>query len=194
MNWWAERNADVDERVKKFALQCHHFSKPQTPIHLLHEHWSLSINGTKNASIAKNDMHESILSPRTLHYWKNHHNAPISDINHIEWDSGAAAIRRLTPSKRRWAAKFATGFIGNNHMRTKRGEIVSPTCPLCNSIIEKTCHILCCPNVEATTFATETTRIKIREVLVPSRVRATRAPHAPPIYFFSSHTSKLLGK
>ena len=32
------------------------FSKPKTPIRLLHKHWSLSINDTKTASIAKNDM------------------------------------------------------------------------------------------------------------------------------------------
>ena len=68
-------------------------------------------------------------------YWKNKHDAPISDIHDIDRDSGAAAIKRLPPSKRQWAAKFAIGFIGNNHMRAKRGEIVLPTCPLCNSEI-----------------------------------------------------------
>ena len=60
-------------------------------------HWSLSINNMKTASIAKNDLYESILSPQTLNYWKKHHDAPISDIDDIDWDSGAAAIKQLPP-------------------------------------------------------------------------------------------------
>ena len=89
----------------------------------------------------------------TLNYWKNHYDASISDIDNIDSDSGAAAIKQLPPSKWQWAANFATGFIGNNHMRAKRGEMVLPTCPLCYSAIEKNfpsslllkcwCHYIC---------------------------------------------------
>ena len=162
LDWWAQRNSDVDEIAKQFALQCYHASTPQTPIRLFHETWSMTTNNVKESSISKNSMYEAIVQSKIIRYWETHHDTPINKVSEVDWESGSKAIKRLPLSKQRWAAKFASGSIGNNHMRAKRGEIVSPQCQLCNASIEKSSHILCCPNQDATIFATDNIQDKMQ--------------------------------
>ena len=123
----------------------------------------MTTENIKVSSISKNTMYEAIVKPQTIKYWKNHHDTLIAKVSEVNWESGSKAIKRLTPSKQRWAAKFASGCIGNNHMRAKRGEIVSPQCQLCDAPIEKTSHVLSCPNSEAMMFATDNIQDKMQK-------------------------------
>ena len=73
LDWWGQRNKDIDEAAKRFLHQCTtgpvstRRSYIQPTLYL--EKWALTLDGSKLTSITHNSLYISLYGGRTLEYW-----------------------------------------------------------------------------------------------------------------------------
>ena len=88
LDWWGQRNEDVDGAAKAFLHQCTSGSPRDRRAHnqpMLHlEKWALALDGTKFTSIGRDTLYNNLYGPRTLEYWAEKDDTP-KDPTRILW-------------------------------------------------------------------------------------------------------------
>ena len=99
LDWWGQRNEDVDAMAKEFLFSCtedrianrkHH---RQPTLHL--EKWALAMNGIKFTSICIDLLYINLYGSRTLAYWNKKDNTP-NDPKRILWEESRLAMKQLS--------------------------------------------------------------------------------------------------
>ena len=99
LDWWGQRNKDVDKEAKKFLFSCTEGLiadlRPhiQPTFHL--EKWALSRDGTKFTSICRDSLYTNLYGSRTLAYWAEKDDTP-KDPKRILWEESRLAMNRLS--------------------------------------------------------------------------------------------------
>ena len=59
-----------------------------------------------------------MFAPRTLKYWREHHNIKVKENPDykVDWQASQLAIQKLPQGSKRWLSKQTSGHIGVGHM------------------------------------------------------------------------------
>ena len=82
-------------------------------------------------------------------YWETHHDIKIPSGGDIDWEVSRLAGNKLPQGLKRWKAKFISGCIGVGHALLYRRHQDHANCPLCGHHLEKSSHVLLCPDRKA---------------------------------------------
>ena len=164
-----KKNDFVDGKAKEFLQRFLRYSKlPYRQTRLFHDHWAFSLHGVKPSHIKKSHRYQDLFGPRTLKYWKDHHDIPMSTNCDIDWKASQSAAKKLPQGLRRWKAKVSSGWIGVGSKLKQYKWQEHSTCPLCNAPSEKVSHLLHCTDPQAVKFAKtriqESLKTKITEM------------------------------
>ena len=151
LDWWGKRNEDVDTLAKAFLKRCKTKAnpRPNIPIQLLYEPWALYVHGQKLSYISKKDLYRTLYAPRTHAYWETRHDIKIPSCGDIDWEVSRLAGNKLPQGLKRWKAKFISGCIGVGHALLYRRHQDHANCPPCGHHLEKSSHVLLCPDRKA---------------------------------------------
>mmetsp|Transcript_57986 Transcript_57986/g.64810 ORF Transcript_57986/g.64810 Transcript_57986/m.64810 type:complete len:192 (+) Transcript_57986:542-1117(+) len=148
---------DVADSLAKDFLStsyCGNLPAPLCSLRLLHEKWTISIHDEKHSWFELTLCYDdAVVEPQLLTYWQSHHDIPIPNCDHIDWEPCELAVWRLPPGKKRWHFKFTTGCIGVDSQLFHWRYQDHSWCPLCNTNNEKVSHVLHYPGIEASAFA-----------------------------------------
>ena len=103
LDWWGQRNEDVDASAKSFLHKCttgpvaNRKVYTQPTLHL--ETRPLSIDGSKLTSITSNSLYISLYGGRTLEYWAKKDNLP-RDPTRILWEESRLARKTMSRATR----------------------------------------------------------------------------------------------
>jgi hypothetical protein len=172
MDWWAWKNQKVDLNAKAFLRKCKLSKREHRPVRLLYEKWALYVNGTKQSKIQTKTLYATLFAPRTLDYWKDHHDIKVNPSNTIDWEASQLAVQKLPQGSKRWLVKQLSGHIGVGHMLKKRKWQEHSKCPLCGTDNEKTSHVLRCQDKKSKMNFKE----KLDEILIPTMESTNTAP------------------
>ena len=149
MDWWARKNTIVDGKAKSYLKQCKREKRVHRPVRLLYEKWAVYVNGIKISKIDTEPLYATLFAPRSLEYWKKHHDIKVDPQHDTDWEASQQAIKKLPQGQKRWLSKQASGCIGVGHVLKIRKWQNHSRCPLCNKDEEKTSHVLTCQDKDS---------------------------------------------
>ena len=115
LDWWGQRNEDVDQAAKRFLHECTtgpvstRRSYIQPTLHL--EKWALTLHGLKLTSITRNGLYINLYGCRTLEYWAKKDNLP-TDPARILWEESRLPQKKMTRAQQRLDTKLLYNQCG----------------------------------------------------------------------------------
>ena len=115
LDWWGQRNEDVDGAAKAFLRQCTSGPQRDRRVHnqpILHlEQWALAHDGTKLTSIYRDALYNKLYGPRTIDYWVDKDDIP-KDETRILWEESLQAMKRVSRAHCRIDTKLLSNHCG----------------------------------------------------------------------------------
>ena len=147
LDWWGQRNKDVDGMEKNFLFTCtqgHQDARRQHVQPILHQQkWALARNGTKFTSICRDSLYTNLYGSRTLAYWAEKDHTP-KDPKRILWEESLSAYKRVSRSQRRIDTKLLCNCCGFENRKFNRREQDSHPCPACSAPHEDRNYMIAC--------------------------------------------------
>ena len=149
LDWWGQRNEDIDEMAKDFLFSCtegriaNRRPHIQPTLHL--EKWTLARDCSKFTSICRDSLYTNLYGSRTLAYWAEKDDTP-KDPKRILWEESRLVMKRLSRAQRRTDTKPLCNHCGFEKIKFNRKEQDTHTCPVCNCNVqqEDRNHIFAC--------------------------------------------------
>ena len=152
LDWWGQRNEDVDKMAKEFLFDCTEGSQAELRSHVqptLHlEKWALAYDDTKLTSICRNSLYTYLYGSHTLAYWAEKDDTPKYP-QRILWEESRLAFKRLPRAQRRIDTKMLCNHCGFENTKYNRREQDSHSCPACSAPHEDRNHMFACQSPEA---------------------------------------------
>ena len=136
LDWWGQRNEDVDASAKSFLHKCTTGPLPnrkvytQPTLHL--EEWALSIDDSKLTSITRSGLYTSLYGVRTLEYWAKKDNLPM-DPTRILWEESRLARKSMSRAQCRLDTKLLCYQCGLAQTLFNRRHQDTHHCPVCEA-------------------------------------------------------------
>ena len=96
LDWWGQRNKDVDGMAKDFLFTCtegSHLDRRDYTQPILHlEKWGLSRDGTKFTSVCRDSLYTNLYGSGTLAFWAKKDHTP-KDPKRILWEESLSAYK-----------------------------------------------------------------------------------------------------
>ena len=152
LDWWGQRNEDVDGMAKDFLFTCTEETQldrrdyTQPILHL--EKRALSRDGTKFTSVCRDSLYTNLYGSRTLAFWvkKDH---TLKDLKRINWEDSLSAYKGVSRSQRRIDTKLLCNRCGFENRKFQRREHDFHSCPACGEPNEDRNHMFACQAPDA---------------------------------------------
>ena len=147
LDWWGQRNEDVDGAAKAFLRQCTSGPRRDRRVHiqpiLQLGKRALAHNGNKLTSICRDALYNNLYGPRTLDYWADKDDIP-KDATRILWEELLQAMKRVSRAHRRIDTKLPSNNCGFVKTIFDRQQQDTHNCPVCNEPREDRNHMFTC--------------------------------------------------
>merc|ERR1712023_332767 len=143
LDWWGQRNVDMDTRAKEFAQTCRSRNHPYVSPQLLYEKWAYKIDGVKQTSFSIDSIYAQVYGSKLQDYWIRKDDLPPPQTP-IMWEEAQIAYRRLPLGLRRFRVKFLSQHCGIGIRLQLRGDRQSSACLLCDEQFEDRDHVFRC--------------------------------------------------
>jgi hypothetical protein len=133
MDWWEERNNEMDKAAKEHRRQTEALPRPDPSLPLSrYEGGRLFHNEQRLSRIQIDQVYENIYAPITESYWIRHKHLRPSAKRKIYWDGIHDASSKLRPGKRRWMVKHVTEICGVGKWMKRWQYWKHDRCPRCS--------------------------------------------------------------
>ena len=136
LDWWGQRNKNVDGMAKDFLWSCTEGNRDELRQHvqpILHlEKWALARDGTKFTCICRDSLYTNLYGSRTLVYWAKKDDTP-KDPKRILWEESLLAMKTLSRAQRRIDTKLLCNKCGFENTKYNRRKQDSHSCPACSA-------------------------------------------------------------
>ena len=112
MDWWAQRNFDVDLAAKSYLKVCRKTKRPFNSIQLKYEHWVVYCKDVKQSNIFPEKLYDQIFHAKTTNYWNSHHCIPVPSQCNIHREANHLARKKLLqPSVALWLSSVYRALV-----------------------------------------------------------------------------------
>jgi hypothetical protein len=142
-------NVEMDTKAKSHWTHTHTMMDADRLHDFDGQPWVISLGGKKVVSNLSTVCKDWCQRPRIHAYWIEKGRFAPETINHVEYQTTGAALRRETPNTRRWVTKLSSGYCGVNKWMFRWKQRDSSACPRCQHPLEDMEHVWLCQGKES---------------------------------------------
>jgi hypothetical protein len=146
---WAELNIMVDDLAKQARERTELSLCPLQPnLRLPYEKWQLRLDHNKLCKNITNSILQYVSGTVMAKYWNSRQRIKQTEFALVDWQAIGAAMKQLTPARRRWVTKHVSGNCGVKSTLVRWKKKASPNRPCCGDY-ETNIHVYRCQQGEA---------------------------------------------
>jgi hypothetical protein len=145
MNFWEQLNVRADILAKSVREQIEAATDFQAhwDVNLPGERWQILLNGCKVYKHPERMIRDFIDKNIMRKYWHKRRKIDTLQFDNVNWEAIGLAMKEISPSRRQWLSKHASGMCGVNATLVQWKEKTEPACPRCGEY-ENATHVWHC--------------------------------------------------